>query len=904
MWSNISSFQNVVGAAIQKVQSIQHEIENQMDQAVGAKTSSNLSSSRDEDTKNEDSASVPHISEKEDNETLLDSNSVAVAATVVKFDDESSEGLAVREKKARYSPVSEATTPVSVTKEPKSKVNESRDATLHDTNFFSEILSSQNDVLPTESFQETVESLPATSALDEDIVPSTSNGTVSNGLKKQGDSGNTTMDTSAISLLQDENSALKRDKSKQLEELNQLKSSLKKLEKQNKSLQSRNTDLDQNVSRLNEEKSKDKEVLKKELDDRKKEQEQFRKEKEERRKEQEEHRNQLIERNTEKPVQDGVVDNSVEVSSLKSEVTKLNEIVKERERALETSTIRNAELLKQYEDLQRKCNDLTTELEEKNQQTRKIQSSMIDENDLKKELRKLQDSLKEKEEKLLAFESEGNKLAKKQSEMEKSVRKAKADVKERETEILKLKESKDQLMKALEQTQETLKKVENENNNISKTLNAMNTVSQASSDKLTKLENELSSKMDELTSQRKALENAWSDNSDLKRTIVELKADRDDLRRQIGEGTIKVMESESFRREIEQREAILKATSLQFQENLRNQMNESAHREERLREEVSELRKKWQDAISSREKLSSELSSATTPLLRQISSLQETLRIRTEQWQTVESQLTERVLRAENINETFESKRSYMEDQITSLKQQLTILQQKHSETKQTLSSLQSELEKVKKNENTLQEERDEYEKKWNEENSLRQTSLNNVREMELKCKLELQEKAELYFREINEKEKEIQRLTKELEKMNNLEQNNNDSNNMNGNANHSHHQHYGFNGKDRVSPISASTPATSEYQSVKLPSMNLPSECLCSLILLSLFLLILPCVDGEYSFVASEKLHQKTIQRDEEIRGLQVQIHQLQVCVLCTSLFSSPIFSFSDIKKCFIRRS
>jgi chromosome segregation ATPase len=452
-----------------------------------------------------------------------------------------------------------------------------------------------------------------------------------------------------------------------------------------------------------------------------------------------------------------------ETTSWKEESQKTKEIVKERERALETSTLKASELHKQNEELQRKINDLKLEITEKTNQNKQFQSNLADGGEMKREVDSLRDQLREKGSRLEAFELEGSKLAKKQSEMEKLVRKSKQEVKDKETEITKLKESRDQLVKAIEQTQEALRKQEQENASVTKTLNAMNAVSQASSDKLTKLENELNSKNEELITQRKALENSWSDSSELKRSVVELKAERDDLRRQIGEGTSKAIESEGFRREIEQREAVLKATSLQLQENLRNQMSDTLSREERLREEIMELRKKWQDAISSRETLSSELTSATTPLLRQISSLQENLRFKSEQLQTIESQLMERCLRAENFNETFEQKRLFLEEQITTLKNQLSAVTQKYNDCQLHLQNVELNLEKARRNESIYLEERDDYEKKWSQEHLLKQNLSNQIREMELKFKLEWQEKIEKVNHEIASKDSEISKLTKEL---------------------------------------------------------------------------------------------------------------------------------------------
>jgi TATA element modulatory factor len=100
-------------------------------------------------------------------------------------------------------------------------------------------------------------------------------------------------------------------------------------------------------------------------------------------------------------------------------------------------------------------------------------------------------------------------------------------------------------------------------------------------------------------------------------------------------GANRATETESFRRDLEQREAILRATNKQLQDSLQRQMNESNMREERMREELTETRRRWQEAITSREALASEVGGATTPLLRQITALQETLRVKTDNWQKV-----------------------------------------------------------------------------------------------------------------------------------------------------------------------------------------------------------------------------------------------------------------------------
>ena len=73
-------------------------------------------------------------------------------------------------------------------------------------------------------------------------------------------------------------------------------------------------------------------------------------------------------------------------------------------------------------------------------------------------------------------------------------------------------------------------------------------------------------------------------------------------------------------------------------------MTESATREERMREELKEARNKWQEAIANRESLAAEVGNASTPLLRQITSLQESLRVKTDVWQKVNTNHFKKIL--------------------------------------------------------------------------------------------------------------------------------------------------------------------------------------------------------------------------------------------------------------------
>lgn len=449
---------------------------------------------------------------------------------------------------------------------------------------------------------------------------------------------------------------------------------------------------------------------------------------------------------------------------LLEDINKMKEIIRERERALEVSVEQASEMRRLHEEAKQKISELKLELADKDSQFRSINSSLAEDCDLKKEIAHYQELLRERDVRLAAFEEEGRSLAKKQSEMEKNVRKSKQDVREKENEILKLKESKDQLIKTIEQTQEALRKNELEALNTSKTLSAMQAVSQASADKLSRLEAEISSKNEELGSQRRALETAWNDNNELKRLIAELKAERDDMKRQLGEGTSKVLETETSRREIEQREAVLRATSRQLQESLQGQMKESSSREERLREEIHEMRRKWQEAVSSRESLASELGQATAPLLRQISSLQEALRIKSEQWQNIESALSERALRAENAVETFEHKKSLLDDQILNLKQQLSITSSRLHDHQSQLHTAESALDRYKRFEISWTEEKHELESKLSLEVAQKNSLQTSLRELEIRHKLDVQNLVDKTNAALAAKDLELSKISKDLE--------------------------------------------------------------------------------------------------------------------------------------------
>ena len=170
-------------------------------------------------------------------------------------------------------------------------------------------------------------------------------------------------------------------------------------------------------------------------------------------------------------------------------------------------------------------------------------------------------------------------------------------------------------------------------------------------------------------------------------------------------------------------------------------MQESTSREERLREEVHEMRKRWQEAITSREAVASEMGVATAPLLRQISSLQDALRAKGEAWQVIESTLSERALRAESAAEIAEHKRLLQDEQQQAAKQQLGLTSARLQDTQAALSSMELACERAKRADVASQEAQADLDSRLNLETAQRKSFEASLRELEFRHKVDQQGK-------------------------------------------------------------------------------------------------------------------------------------------------------------------
>lgn len=131
---------------------------------------------------------------------------------------------------------------------------------------------------------------------------------------------------------------------------------------------------------------------------------------------------------------------------------------------------------------------------------------------------------------------------------------------------------------------------------------------------------------------------------------------------------------------------------------------------------------------------------ATAPLLRQITTLQESLRLKSDAWQHIETTLSERALRAETLAESHVHKRSLLEEQVHSYQAQAQSLTTRLQDLQARLDESETLCHKYQRNEATLLEEQHEWRAKWTLQEAQHQSLLSSMRDLEAAHKVALQE--------------------------------------------------------------------------------------------------------------------------------------------------------------------
>jgi len=302
---------------------------------------------------------------------------------------------------------------------------------------------------------------------------------------------------------------------------------------------------------------------------------------------------------------------------------------------------------------------------------------------------------------------EGEALALKQSSMEQLVRAARTEARDFSDKLLTEHDKVKKLNEKLDDAQKKTKAIEKELE-----------IAKRGADTAKKLENELMKEKSEnqtLTSIKMSLEQQVVD---LKRGLKEALKDAEQA--MISQGKEGEMLSLKLRKEHEQ-------AVTDLEEKLKRAEREAHLREESLRQEIQDLRKRWQDAIRRADTLSMDLQESTAPLLRQIQSAEKQARVRSAAWAEVEAKLRSDLESSLIEHDKISKERSELSMTIRKIEQSLNKKCEELSISQDKIHKLSLEIERLNEELDTLEAEKEdllEQKKLVSEEMSRAKTDL------------------------------------------------------------------------------------------------------------------------------------------------------------------------------------
>ena len=281
-----------------------------------------------------------------------------------------------------------------------------------------------------------------------------------------------------------------------------------------------------------------------------------------------------------------------------------------------------------------------------------------------------------------ALRAEGEQLARKQRDMEQSVRNAKGQARDLQEQLDVEKGAKDDALTKVELLEKEVKSLKDDLSSARK-----------GESQSKKLESDLVATKEESEKQR-------ASNLGLEQQVKELKEENKSLKKEVEDaksGAAIELEGESNKLRKERDEMLSDLES-----KLRTSEREANVREDALRHEVSELRKRWQDAVRRAEDLSMDVQQSTAPLLRQLESAERQSRSRSAAWSELEaklrSEIEDQVIQLEKLNKERNDLRAHDKRSQRLLKEkeaELVTSQETIDELAATIESLESKIEEM-----------------------------------------------------------------------------------------------------------------------------------------------------------------------------------------------------------------
>merc|ERR1719481_2256109 len=301
----------------------------------------------------------------------------------------------------------------------------------------------------------------------------------------------------------------------------------------------------------------------------------------------------------------------------------------------------------------------------------KVSIGQCEINRLEKEVSKLNRALqevggedKEKDEIIGDLRSEGEALARQNGKQAEVIRKLRAKEKGHDSEVSKLKSELEKNVVEVERLRKSLAAKNDLEGSQSEAIKTLTDANQAWEVENKKIKNELEDNVEKVVGLRSSLESAYREMAEMKRKLEEAagEAAAAALSKEVSMREEAVSKLDEERRAWHLHKGRLEGQIVNLQDSLQMQEQAGSGREEMYRQEISTLRVRLEQSDNRHEDLAESVGQATKPLLRQIETLQASLREVTSVQERVEQNMAERLqVATHSLAQVQERERSLQE---------------------------------------------------------------------------------------------------------------------------------------------------------------------------------------------------------------------------------------------------
>jgi chromosome segregation ATPase len=303
--------------------------------------------------------------------------------------------------------------------------------------------------------------------------------------------------------------------------------------------------------------------------------------------------------------------------------------------------------------------------------------------------------LKEKEQIIAELMDEGEKLSKKQLQNSNTIKKLRSKEKENELMINSQKQKIEEQKLEIERLEHILgTKVDAEKKN-NDTISQLNVLVKAQEDEVNRLKSDLEDAQEKYRSVKATLDNAYKEISELHKARVThvSEAQKAALDIEVAAKEQLAGALDELRQQTKQERLALVTQMEDLQLSLSRMEKEHGRHEDILRQEISDLQQRLQEAEERNQELTQSVSGVTRPLLRQIENLQSTFAAQTSSYERVEKNLTDRLVEAQSQLATVTENERFATEKLMEANVRLASLESQISSLRQERSRLLAELE-------------------------------------------------------------------------------------------------------------------------------------------------------------------------------------------------------------------